>query len=346
MKTLKPRTQAGYIDDWRWHVKPRFGSDPLRALTPAYIEQRLWEIESPGSQRAAYKLLRQIVNYAHGEGYVDNNPFTRTIRLRPMPKTPIRTYTVDEQRILLDAIHGEHIEPLILVMLCGGLRIEEACALYWRDLSFHGGRCYITIDKVLLLVKHKAVEHDTTKTEDSARTVVISGYAANRLEAIRADLKPGLSTPLVRNRRGSRMRPDVVRMRYKDIVEGAGLPTDVPLKNLRHTFASTLHSADVPDAAISHALGHGNLSTAYNHYLAAEVSQFERLADIHAQDVARCNTNTPPVDIHALYNMLSELVKLMARPVGLEPTTVGLEDGNQNDLPGETQVENRENTQD
>ena len=342
---VKPRTKAGYESDYERLVEPRFAHDPLDALTPAYIERRLWEIESPGSQRAAFKLLRQIVNYAYGEQFTDNNPFLRHIRLKPLPKKPIRTYTPDEQRTLLDAMRGEHIEPVILVMLCGGLRVEEACALYWRDLSFHDSRCYISIDKAYLLVDNKPVEQPTTKTTDSTRTAVISGYAAQRLDAIRADLKPGLSTPLVSNRKGARMRPDVIRARYNVIVRRAGLPHDVPLKNLRHTFASSLHALDIPDAAISHALGHGNLSTAYNHYLAAEITQFERLADVLAQDVTRCNAKPPTVDINALYKTMLDLVRLLARPVGLEPTTVGLEVDKSSDLPGQTQAENGENEQ-
>ena len=342
---VKPRTKAGYESDYERLVEPRFALDPLDALTPAYIERRLWEIESPGSQRAAFKLLRQIVNYAYGEQFTDNNPFLRHIRLKPLPKKPIRTYTPDEQRTLLDAMRGEHIEPVILVMLCGGLRVEEACALYWRDLSFHDGRCYISIDKAYLLVDNKPVEQPTTKTTDSKRIAVISGYAAQRLGAIRADLRPGMSTPLVSNRKGVRMRPDVIRARYNVIVERAGLPRDVPLKNLRHTFASSLHALDIPDAAISHALGHDNLSTAYNHYLAAEVAQFERLADLHAQNVTRCNTKPPTVDMNALYKTMLDLVQLLARPVGLEPTTVGLEVDKSSDSPGQTQAENSENGQ-
>lgn len=284
---LKPRTQAGYISDWTRLVEPRFAPDRLDNLTPAYIERRLWEIESPGSQRAAYKLLRQIVNYAYGEQYTDNNPFTRNIHLRPMPRYRIRTYTLDEQRRLVDVMRGEHIEPVVLVMLYGGLRVEEACALYWEDLAFRDGRCYINIDKAYLLVDNKPVEQDTPKTDESGRVAVISGSAAARLDCLRPSLTPDMPTPLVSNRKGERMRPDVIRTRYKTLVRRAGLPVDVPLKNLRHCFASTLNELDIPNAAISQALGHSNLSTAYDHYLAAQIAHFERIADALA---TRCNT--------------------------------------------------------
>jgi integrase len=320
---VKPRTKAGYESDYERLVEPRFAHDPLDALTPAYIERRLWEIESPGSQRAAFKLLRQLVNYAYGEQFTDNNPFTRHIRLRPKPKHKVRTYSLDEQKRLLDSIEGEHIEPLIIVMMRGGLRIEEACALYWGDLSFEGGRCYIDITKVYLLVKNKPIEQPTPKNEGSGRTVVISGHYAARLKAIRDDLKPGLSTPLVANRNGVRMRPDVVRTRYNVLVERAGLPRGVPLKNLRHCFASALNALDVSNAAISQALGHDNLSTAYVHYLAVEIAQFERLADrLAAADVARCNAVDGSANMDAIRKTAIDLLKLLARPVGLEPTTV------------------------
>ena len=334
---VKPRTKSGYESDYERLVKPRFALDPLDALTPAYIERRLWEIESPGSQRAAFKLLRQIVNYAYGEQFTDNNPFTRRIRLRPKPKHKVRTYTLDEQKRLLDSIEGEHIEPLIIVMMRGGLRIEEACALYWGDLSFEGGRCYINVDKTYLLVNNKPIEQPTTKTDDSARVAVVSGHYAQRLEAIRDDISPGLSTPLVSNRKGVRMRPDVVRTRYNVLVVRAGLPRGVPLKNLRHCFASALNSLDVSNAAISQALGHDNLSTAYVHYLAVEIAQFESLADrLAAADVARCNAQQQAANMDAIRKTAVDLLRLLARPVGLEPTTAGLEVRCSDALPGQT----------
>ena len=334
---VKPRTKAGYVSDYERLVEPRFAHDPLDALTPAYIERRLWEIESPGSQRAAFKLLRQIVNYAYGEQFTDNNPFTRRIRLRPMPKRKVRTYSLDEQKRLLDSIEGEHIEPLIIVMMRGGLRIEEACALYWDDLSFEGGRCYITVDKTYLLVNNKPIEQPTTKTDDSTRVAVVSGHYARRLEAIRADVSPVSSTPLVSNRKGVRMRPDVVRTRYNVLVERAGLPRGVPLKNLRHCFASALNALDVSNAAISQALGHDNLSTAYAHYLSVEIAQFERLADrLAAADVARCNAVDDSANIDAIRKTAIDLLKQLARPVGLEPTTVGLEASILDALSGQT----------
>lgn len=279
---LKPRSKAGYMSDYRRLVKPRFGDDRIDELSPSYIERRLWEIEAPGSQRAAFKVLRQIVNYAYGEQYTDNNPFLRHIRLRPKPRNRIKVFTMEQQEALMDAFEGEHIEPAILVMLRGGLRVEEACALYWEDLSFADGRCYVDVSKAYLLVDNKPIEQDTPKTEESGRVAVISGRAAGRLLECRPALRPGGNTPLVENRHGVRMRPDVMRQRYKVVVARAGLPTDVPMKNLRHTFASSLNSMQASNAVISQLLGHGNLSTAYNHYLAAEVAQFEKMADLLA----------------------------------------------------------------
>ena len=284
---LKPRTRAGYVSDYTRLVEPRFGGDAIDELSPSYIERRLWEIESPGSQRAAFKMLRQIVNYAYGEQYTDNNPFLRHIRLRPKPRNRIRVFTMEQQAALMDALEGERIEPAILAMMRGGLRVEEACALYWEDLAFSDGRCYIDVSKAYLLVDNRPIEQDTPKTEDSSRIAVISGRAAERLLACRPELRSEGKTPLVENRKGVRMRPDVMRARYKAIVARAGLPTDVPMKNLRHTFASSLNSMQASNAVISRLLGHGNLSTAYDHYLAAEVAQFERMADALAATEGR-----------------------------------------------------------
>ena len=57
---VKPRTKAGYESDYERLVEPRFAMDPLDALTPAYIERRLWEIESPTRRVQAAAANRQL----------------------------------------------------------------------------------------------------------------------------------------------------------------------------------------------------------------------------------------------------------------------------------------------
>ncbi|MBP3883862.1 MAG: hypothetical protein J6D54_02840, partial [Olsenella sp.] len=44
----------------------------------------------------------------------------------------------------------------------------------------------------------------------------------------------------------------------------------IPMKNLRHTNASLMHEAGVPDVANSMYHGHADLRTDYRHYLSPE----------------------------------------------------------------------------
>lgn len=58
--------------------------------------------------------------------------------------------------------------------------------------------------------------------------------------------------------------------------------------------------------------------------------------ELAAADVARCNAVDNQANMDAIRNAAIDLLKLLARPVGLEPTTVGLEENILDVSSGET----------
>ena len=80
-------------------------------------------------------------------------------------------------------MRGEEWEPVALVQFSCGLRPCEAIALTWADVNLSNGEVRIT--KGL----HEAfgnVYESPTKTEKSTRTVVLPGYAIQRLREVRS----------------------------------------------------------------------------------------------------------------------------------------------------------------
>lgn len=268
---LRENTRHTYVSYYDRHIKDRFGNVPLESLTALMVEQKLWEIEKPGAQRHAYAVLRQIVNMAYSYEFLDNNPFLRRIRLRPKQRYEPVAFVLSDIPKVLDAIRGENIEPVVLCMLFGGLRREEACALYWSDLTYKDGVILARIDKAYLCVKEEAMEAPV-KTERSNRTVVIEDPAAGRLRELSAE------GPLVPNVHGERMNPAVVAKRWRAIVKREGLK-NVPMKNLRTSYATMLKQLGIDNATISELLGHTNLSTAYDHYFAVNVEAHRGVAE-------------------------------------------------------------------
>ena len=281
---LAPSTVNGYARIWKRYVRDLFGDIRLRDLKARFIESKLSTIPAPGEQDNAYKLMRQIVNLAYRDELVDDNPFMRRIRRAKKRVYEPPVLTLDMVGPWCDAVEGSKFEAVLLCMLFGGLRREEACALYWGDIAFDAGFAVIGVDKALTEVSGKKVA-GPTKTPRSERTVFVSGYAAERLEALQLQ---GPMVPLCADETGRRMAPDKVTKEYK-----AMMPPDlyVPPRNLRTSYATIQQALGTPDSVISRTLGHTNLKVDYGHYFASNQTAYMAAAKALGDSlVTRCNT--------------------------------------------------------
>ena len=258
---LAPSTVHGYEHQYSKYVGPLFGDVRLNDLKARSIEAALATIGKPGAQRGAYKLLRQMVNEAYRDELVDENPFQRRIRLKRAEKYEPEVLLLEDLPAWLRAVRGSRWEPVLLAMLFGGLRREEACALFWDDFEFGVDACAIRVDKVLVEVGGK-VHEGPTKTPDSKRTVFVAGWPASRLLELAAD------GPLVPDANGNRMSPNRISNEYRALIAKSDAKY-VPMKNLRNSYATMMLGLGASDSMISKALGHTNLSVDYAHYFAA-----------------------------------------------------------------------------
>lgn len=261
LSRLSASTQAGYRRAWKTLVSPMFGMQQMAELKARDIEKKLLTIEKPGEQRNAFKLLRQMFNEAYRDELIDENPFMRRIRLKRMEHYEPEILLLDDVPAWLDAIHGSKWEPILLAMLFGGLRREEACALFWEDFKWDGGICSIRVGKTLTEVNGKLVE-GPTKTAESRRTVFLAGWPAERMRELAS------TGPLAPDANGNRTRPDRVSREYRKMMEGSGAKY-VPMKNLRNSYATIMQGLGASDSLISKSLGHTEMQTDYAHYFAA-----------------------------------------------------------------------------
>ena len=260
LANLAPSTASGYRYAWG-KVDDLFGDRLMSELRARDIEHGLSRIEKPGAQRNAFKLMRQMFNEAYRDEMIESNPFDRRIRLKRMEAYQPEILLLEDVPAWLDAVKGSPWEPVLLVMLFGGLRREEACALYWEDFEFGVDACSVRVDKTLTEVRGKLVE-GPTKTAESTRTVFVAGWPARRLLELSGD------GPLVPDANGKRTRPDRISHKYRELMEGKGAKY-VPMKNLRNSYATIMQGLGASDSLISKSLGHTEIKTDYAHYFAA-----------------------------------------------------------------------------
>ena len=261
LSTLAESTASSYRYAWKGLVEPLFGNRAMSELKARDIERGILTIEKPGAQRNAYKLLRQMYNEAYRDELVDENPMTRRIRMKRMEAYQPDILLLNDVPAWVEAISGSKWEPVLLAMLFGGLRREEACALFWSDFEFGVDACSIRVDKTLTEVRGKLVE-GPTKTAESTRTVFLGGWPAQRMLELSGE------GPICPDANGNRTRPDRVSREYRKLMQGKDAKY-VPMKNLRNSYATIMQGLGASDSLISKSLGHTNLNVDYAHYFAA-----------------------------------------------------------------------------
>lgn len=278
IERLAPQTRKGYEADWERTVGPVFGHMDMRDCSRRAIRRMLLDIQPPGRQRHAYKLLRQMFNAAFADELIDDNPMLGRMKLDRVERREARTYTLDEAVRAIEAVRGEWVEPIVLMGLCAGLRREEACGLMWEDFRFEteqtvaGERiaAYAAIQRTAQLIGGEVVV-GKPKTERSARTVVVTGAVAERLREVAGS---GWLNP-----RGEDCGdPERAARAWKGVCGAKGLPY-VPLSKLRTTYSTLQAQLGTPDALVSRMMGHTQLSTRYRHYLADSADAAKGAAD-------------------------------------------------------------------
>jgi integrase len=265
--SLAPRTIKTYEELFEVHILGPLGYVPLASIDPERIEK--WQSDrfaaGAGRERIskAAKLLSQVFDKAAHQGKVSRNPVTglespQRERKAIIPASPekveaIRAFLLEEERM------GD--ATLVSLMAYGGLRMGEALALQWPDLS-QGNRLWIS----------HSLEDDgslrQTKTGKD-RLVKLPEPTAEDLLAWRRESGPqGLVFPRAKDGYGwtKTDRNNWRRRCFLPAAKAAGWP--YPPKNLRHSAASLMIASGMRPTEVAEALGHT---------LAVSVNVYQRL---------------------------------------------------------------------
>lgn len=272
VRNLRPATQRAYAGAIEHHITPALGEVVLRDLTPLHVERFLAELAeqlAPKSQRNVHAVLRRALNSAVRAGLLPRNVAARQFVDAPrVPAGEPRALTAQEVARLLTQLHGESIEPIVLVALATGLRQGEVLGLAWEDLDFDGGRLRTRRE----LVRRGGRYHrDELKTPRSRRSVPLPAPAVEALLAHRQRLiESGFVTtatgPVFPNRRGGPLNGSWVTKRLQAAMLRAGVGQG-DFRMLRRTFASRLFAAGIPDRYIADLMGHTSTTVTHGAYI-------------------------------------------------------------------------------
>lgn len=251
---------------WRTHVKPRWGTVRLSAITPWDVKgwvTSLVKDESVGATTAnqSVRLLRQMLSEAAEHRLIASDP-TKSIDLPKIPRHVDRFLTRPEFEALHARLETDRDKAMVMLMAMCGLRWGEVAGLHAHRVDLERGE--LTVTETL---RRNATIKATPKSRAGQRIVPM-------VPAVTEALRPFVSTGMV--------FPglDYTNWRRRVFVparDAAGLADPQPTPHdLRHSYGSWLAEGGVSPTDIMALMGHGSLR-ATERYLHASGSRFSRV---------------------------------------------------------------------
>lgn len=270
--------QSTYDNYMLWienHIIPELGhielskleTDDIQKLYSGMIEKGM----SPASIQKVHQIVRSSLAKAVEKRVLIYNPSDATVR-PSVGQTKAKAMTEKEMHKFVDLVNQEDVrwKAAFLVLLGTGLRIGELLALTWKDINFKEKT--ISVNKGLSRTKNGLVV-EATKTEKSNRIVPIPKAALSALEELKEsrkvvsiDKKLDSESLVFQTKNGTHIIPRNFQRKYYTLRDKAGVPKDISVHGLRHTFATRLLEAGEDMRVIMELVGHAEISTTANIY--------------------------------------------------------------------------------
>lgn len=252
------------------------GDEIAREVTPGQVEGMLRALATVGgkwqrplSHRSivyALTALRQAYNHGLREGWVTSNPALlarpprevhsrrEQARLRWTPRELVAFRThVDG----VDLSREPWLRAAMRLTLCG-MRRSEVLGLDWAQVDLDAGTVEVIASRVRT-GRGTATVLGAVKTANSLRTIQVEVIHPGTAAALRA-LWLAQGRPedglVIRDAVGQPVAPDRYSARFRDLCAEADLPVLRAIHNVRHTLATALKSAEVPDHEAAALFGH------------------------------------------------------------------------------------------
>lgn len=240
----------------RWTVRkyivPKIGDYKMAAVTESTLQKFVNEIPAELAKGTAGYIvvtLKQIFQKAQKNGVIQTNPAAGIKDMAKREARKRRSITDDERSRLLAALPGTRVNLLCKIMLYCGLRPGEVRALTWSDIDLAHGLIHVT-----KAVKSGSSVIGPPKSAAGVRDVPIPGILLRELPGGPPD------EFVVQFRRNGKPASSCHAGKLaRAVFRAAGLPEDVDVYCLRHTYCTDLQRAGVPINVARELMGHSSV---------------------------------------------------------------------------------------
>jgi integrase len=285
---VRPKTLHRYKEIVNLHLIPRLGHIRLNKLTPTDVEHArngaLASGQSPRSVHHHRAVLRAALNVAIRHGLLVRNVAGLADGMS-VPEPERKGVTAACAKAILEAVRGDMLEGLYILLLASGLRLGEALGRRWGDIDFDGRT--LKVQRTLTRLEGEWIFCEP-KTKHSRRTVPLPPPVVKalhfhrdlqlieRLHAGPAWIGAQYGELVFSTALGGPLSEGHVHHHFQKLIGNAGLPK-MRVHDLRHAAASTWASMGIPLTFAMSMLGHSQMTTTLQVY-SHSTSEWEREA--------------------------------------------------------------------
>jgi integrase len=298
--TIRPSTYNSYVQHVDSHIVPHVGTVKLQKLSGSQVNALYAKLAETGRQDGKTGLSPMTIHHVHAclhkacrdavrWGHIQRNPLDAADppRKKGDGTKEMQTWTKENLKAFLEAVHDERLSPLWHTIAMTGMRRGEAIGLRWSDVDLENGRlavrrALIPCSREVIVSEPKTIKGRRVIAVDPGTVEVLKGQAARQLEEQREWDKAWVETGLVfTQENGAALDPETVTRYFRQAVKRSMLPS-IRLHDLRHTHATLALQAGIHPKVVSERLGHATVSITLDTYSHAIPAMQEEAAALIA----------------------------------------------------------------
>jgi integrase len=257
-----PNTLRTYRLLVRNHIVPALGRLHVRTLTTQDVNRWLTGLDlADSTRRKCRAVLVTALAWGETAELVGRN-VARTSKVTSRERVTESAFlTAQECQRLREAIKGDRLEALYLLILGSGLRRGEALGLAWSDVDFAAGT--VRVRRSLTEMPGGKPVLGQPKTGSSARVARVLPFALDALRrhwesltVVPMDLSEAL---VFLSTTGTPIFPNNLTRDFAIVTRRAGLGAR-HVHELRHAYAAEMLRRGVPLHVVSRQLGHASVA--------------------------------------------------------------------------------------